>query len=94
MCRSVVCHDRQSSVATPGLALLSGERCYQFVPRTPDKAVTPLVPPGLSRPAPHVSAAALHIDIYPRLPGMMAEHPRSAEAGATASWGPTAALSP
>lgn len=64
------------------------------MPHAPDKAVTPLVPLGLGQLAPHVSAAALHIDALPGLPGMMAEHPRSAEAGAAASWGPTAALSP
>ena len=43
----------------------------------PDKAVTPLVPPGLGHPATHVSVASLHIDVHPRLPGVMAEHPRS-----------------
>ena len=47
------------------------------MPRAPDKAVTPLVPPGLSHPATHVSVASLHIDVHPRLPDVMAEHPRS-----------------
>ena len=77
MCRSVARHAHQSSVATSGSPLLFRAATYHFMPRAPDKAVAPLVPPGLSHPATHVSVASLHIDVHPRLPGVMAEHPRS-----------------